>query len=343
MQRVLLTGASGFIGFHLVRRLREENCEIRCLVRKTSRTELLKPFDLEYAYGDLGEADALRKAVDGCDTVFHLAGRVRAQNLAGFLEVNRDGTANLARAAVETTGTAGTPVFVHVSSLAVMGPATLDRPKRETDIPRPISDYGRSKLEGEKALSPFADRMPCSIIRPGIVFGEADKMNLEIFKTVKKLGICPIPGWRDRVYSWIHAADLAELLVRVAKSGERLPADHQGESGPPVGRGIYFATHDEGIPLSEIGREIGRSLGRKRTAALRCPPVAVLAVSTFYETLKRVTNKDQPYDWAKASESMNHWRCSPAKAVEDLAFSPLVPLSERIAQTASWYRDHGWL
>lgn len=334
MKRVLLTGASGFIGFHLVRRLHEEHCEIRCLIRKESRTDLIAPFRPEFYRGNLADSESLHRAVEGCEVVFHLAGRVRARSYEAFLKSNRDGTVHLARAAAHATAP---PVFVYVSSLGAMGPSG-NRVLQETDTPTPVSFYGKSKLAAEQELARFADRLPCSIVRPAIVFGEADRMNLEIFKTIQKTGLNPNPGWCDRIYSWIHAADLAELLVLVAGAGERLPS----ETDAAPGRGIYLAAADDGMKFSEVGRRFGQALGRKRTLALRCPPLAVLSVSSFYEFRKRCTDRDQPYDWDKAAESMHHWRCSPEKAKRQFGFDP-PPFSDRARQTVDWYRENGWL
>jgi len=129
--------------------------------------------------------------MDGCDTIFHVAGLVRARNYQEFEQTNRFGTETIAKVAAECSTP---PVFVYVSSLAAAGHSQPERPRRETDPAEPISRYGKSKLAGENALLSLAERMPCTIVRPGIVFGEADKMNLELFQAVKKLGIIPIPG-----------------------------------------------------------------------------------------------------------------------------------------------------
>ena len=338
MQRVLLTGASGFIGYHLVRRLLEENCVLRCLVRSSSATEQLRPFGVEFCHGDISEPDTLGRAVAGCDTIFHLAGRVRAKNLPQFLETNRDGTRNLARAAAAQPNP---PTFVHVSTLAVMGPSKNGVPKRETDHPQPISHYGISKLEGERILQSFAAEMPCSVIRPGVVFGEWDRMNFELFKAVRNFGFMPNPGWTSRYYSWIHAADLAELAVLTARRGNRLFCGSGDVE--PSDRGIYFASVGNGFNLDEIGREIGRSLGRKRTMTIKTPPVGVWVVASYFELLKRTTGKPQPYDWAKAHESFHNWCGSPEKAEAELSFTPLTTITERFDQTTRWYRENGWL
>lgn len=333
MKKVLITGATGFIGYHLVRRLCQDNVAIRCLVRPTSSRFLLQSFEIEYYVGELYDTESLRRAVDGCDTVFHVAGRVRARNYQEFEQINRFGTETLAKIAA---GCSTTPVFVYVSSLAAAGHSAPGCPRRETDPAEPISRYGKSKLAGEIALLSIAERIPCTIVRPGIVFGEADKMNLELFQTIKKFGIIPIPGFSgDKFYSWIHAADLSDLLVAAAQKGERL------DQNQPTGTGIYFASCDEEQRLSEIGRLIGQSVGRNRVRSHRMP-VALWALSTFYEAKKWLTGKPQPLDWEKMWESLHHWACLSEKAKTQLNFAPK-PLEDRINQTTQWFIEHGWL
>jgi len=333
MKKVLITGGSGFIGYHLVRRLCQENVAVRCLVRQTSSRSLLKPYEVEYCVGELHDTESLRRALKSCDTVFHAAGLVRAKNYREFESVNRFGTENLARVAA---GSATPPVFVYISSLAAAGYSKPDLPKRETDPAVPISPYGKSKGAGESALMSFAGQMPCTIVRPCIVFGEADKMMLELFQTIEKLGICPNPGYRDKFYSWIHADDLSDLLLAAAQKGERIGQDQ------PAGTGIYFASSDKGRKLSEIGRLIGQSLGKEHVRAVRCPPLVLFTLSAFYEMNRWRTGKPQPLDWAKARESLHHWTCSPEKAQTQLNFCPK-PIEERINQTTQWFMENGYL
>ena len=332
MKKVLITGGSGFIGYHLVRRLCQENVAVRCLVRQTSSLTLLQPSNVEFCIGELGDPESLRKAVEGCDTIFHAAALVRARSYQEFDIANRLGTENIAKVAAEC---ASPPVFVYVSSLAAAGHSTPEQPRRESDPALPISNYGRSKLAGETALLSFAKQMPCTIVRPGIVFGEADRMNLELFKVIKKWGICPIPGFRDKLYSWLHAADLSDLLIAAANKGERLGMEQ------PAGNGIYFASGDEGRKLSKIGHLIGQSVGRNRVRTVRLGPINLWSIATFYEVKKRLSGKPQPLDWEKAMESLHHWTCSPEKAKTQLGFSPQ-PLEERFRQTAQWFKENGW-
>jgi nucleoside-diphosphate-sugar epimerase len=334
MKRILITGGNGFIGSHLIRRLQNEGYDIRCLVRTHSVAEQLKRLDVELSYGELSDIESLSRAVENCDTVFHLAGKVRARRKQEFEETNCLGTKNLVNAAAQNSEP---PVFIYVSSLAAAGPSNQKQPRRETDFPYPISAYGKSKLGGEKAVIAHSNQVLCSIVRPAIVFGEKDQMNLEIFKTINNLGICPIPGFQDKVYSWIHAADLSELLIMVAKSGERVTPES------PIGTGIYFAAENNGIQLSKVGHEIGIALGKQRIRTIHCLPFMIFVISTFYELSKHFTEINTPYDWAKAWESLHHWCCSSEKAKRQLGFTPLKSFSERINQTARWYKESHWL
>ncbi|MDR1925162.1 MAG: NAD-dependent epimerase/dehydratase family protein [Planctomycetaceae bacterium] len=337
--RTLVTGGSGFIGYHLVRRLRDLGDDVRCLVRQGSDVGFIDSLSVEFVYGDLRDVSSLERAVKGCDVVYHLAGRVRAISKRDFWVANCDGTKNLLNASIKSDSP---PAFVYVSSIAAAGPSGNNLPKVETDVSLPITDYGLSKLSAERVIADFCDRLPCSIVRPAIVFGGADKMNLELYKTIKKLGICPVPGWRNSTYSWIHATDLVELLILTAKSGERVDANVVDQINP-TGKGLYFAAADEGTKLSDVGKMIGKSLGKRRTLILHCPPLTVLTLSTFYEIKKFLTGKNVPYDWSKATESKNNWCCSTKKAETQLNFKVTTPIETRIHETTNWYTEHKWL
>jgi nucleoside-diphosphate-sugar epimerase len=334
MKQILITGGNGFIGFHLIQRLKNEGCPVRCLVRNHSVADQLKKLNVELCYGELDDLESLTQAVKNCDTIFHLAGKVRAKEKNEFEKTNCLGTQNLVSAAAQNSSP---PIFIYVSSLAAAGPSNQKQPKCETDPPLPISAYGKSKLGGEHAVTQYSAQLPCSIVRPAIVFGEEDRMNLELFKTINNLGICPIPGFQDKIYSWIHVEDLCELLITTAKSGERVTPES------PVGTGIYFAAENNGIRLSNVGHEIGTALGKKQIRPIHCLPLTIFAIATFYELSKWFTPNNSPYDWAKAWESLHHWRCSPEKAKRQLNFTPLKSFSERINQTALWYKEHHWI
>ncbi|HEY5139391.1 MAG TPA: NAD-dependent epimerase/dehydratase family protein, partial [Methylococcales bacterium] len=137
--------------------------------------------------------------------VFHLAGLLKAVRNDDFVRVNAGGVESVAAACDER---AEPPVFVVVSSLAAAGPCAVDRPRAESDLPTPVSAYGRSKLAAELAATKYAARVPISIVRPPIVFGDGDRAVLELFRPIARWGIHIVPGLRQRRFSLIHVTDV---------------------------------------------------------------------------------------------------------------------------------------
>lgn len=336
MKNILVTGASGFIGQHLVKLLCSQGKNVRVLVRKSSNLDSLADHSIERVFGDVCERNSLQNALAGVTSVYHLAGLTRENKLGDFQRVNVEGTENLLQAALEQ---ANPPRFVYVSSLAAGGPGRKNVPKSESDLSCPISAYGKSKLEAEKRLIAASDRISVSIIRPPIVFGEGDWASVELFRVVKKSRLHLVPGWCDPRFSFIHAADLSRFLVLVEEKGERLAPESETD-----GRGIYYVDTGEHVPYSEFGRMIGAALNLPKTKILHCPPIAVLTVGWFGEIGKKILGKTVPFDWNKARESLSGpWICSSEKGRKQLDFAPEKPLQERLNETAKWYLENGWL
>ena len=160
-RRLLLTGGTGFVGVHAARHLLQKGHRLRCLVRPTSDRSRL-PEGIELAEGQLLNFESLQRAAEGCREVVHLGGLTRAGNPRDFHLINRDGTANLVRAARE----GGVERFILCSSQSAAGPSTPQRRRLDRDPPGPVSEYGRSKLEGEEALKTGAGEMWWCILRP---------------------------------------------------------------------------------------------------------------------------------------------------------------------------------
>ncbi|MGL4943659.1 MAG: NAD-dependent epimerase/dehydratase family protein [Thermoguttaceae bacterium] len=341
IQNILVTGASGFIGMHVVRRLVADGHRVRCLIRSSSSTELIRDVQLDFVHGELGDADSLAPAVTGIDTVYHLAGLTHALNESHFITINAGGTENLLRACASQPTP---PRVVVVSSLAAAGPARRGVPLTEHDIPRPISPYGRSKFEMERRATQFADRLKISVVRPPYVVGEADAANAPLFRMIARYGLHPSPGWCDRDFSFVHAADLTDLIVRTAVHGETLTQTSLEQNSPDFGRGIYFASTTT-LSFHEFGRRVGAALGREATRILRVPPVGVWGAAVFGELKKQLTKRlNVSIDLNKGREAMSGpWTCSSTKAETQLGFVPPCPFDERLRQTAAWYREHGEL
>ena len=227
------------------------------------------------------------------------------------------------------------PVLVLVSSIAAAGPSG-EIPKTESDPPMPVSDYGRSKLAGERAAARYARAVPITIVRPCVVFGAGDGGVYEVFKPIARSGIHVVPGRGERRVSLIAVADVVECIVLAAQIGERLAGDDPG-------RGIYFAAAED-LSHVELGGAIAQALGKKRTRIVHLPEWAMRAMGLGGDVVSRIRRRPGWIGRDKISDLLaGSWTCSSAKARRQLGWSPAAPLAERLRETAQWYRDARWL
>lgn len=334
MKRVLVTGATGFIGNHLVHRLHADGCEVRCLVRSIARGERLQQLGTKLVPGDITDPDSLRAAVADVDVVFHLAGLTKALHARQFWQANEEGTSNIAAASAAVTRP---PVLVYVSSLAAAGPCIDGRPRTERDGAAPVSHYGRSKRGGELAAAVYARQLPVTVVRPPIVLGPGDRDGLDLFRTIAIWNLHMVPGRSDALYSVIHAADLAAALVAAANRGRRLnPDDEQA--------GTYFVAADELVTYSELGTMVARSLGKSKFRIVRSPNAGVWTIATVNQLFSQLRRKPHFLAWDKARDATaGGWACSDRALRQDTGFAPARTLQQRLDETVAWYRAEGWL
>ncbi|MBI1902896.1 MAG: SDR family NAD(P)-dependent oxidoreductase [Planctomycetia bacterium] len=354
MSKILVTGATGFIGQHLARALVERGDEVTCLKRKTSRVEALEKLGVRLVEGDVTDAESLRPAVAGADIVFHLAGLTTAFHLAGFLRVNEQGTRNLLEACAARPTP---PVVIHVSSIAAAGPSQGGQPRKEEDTAAPVSSYGRSKRAGEIAARKFADRVPLTIVRPPIIFGPGDRAVLEIFKPISRFGIHLIPGYRRNYLSLLYVADLVSGLLLAADRGQRVRSDRihavpvgsdrihaVAEGDKSENQGYYYLAHDESPSYADLGRWIGRALGRRRTICVPTLMPIVWFTAATSDLWGRMRGRPAVFNVDKAREAAaGSWTCSAERAKRELGWSCAAGLPARLKETADWYRRERWL
>jgi len=338
MTKALVTGASGFIGSHLASVLTRQGYRVMCLVRRTSRTDALEGLPVEFVYGDLRDAASLNAAVAGNDVVFHLAGAVKALRVADLSAANDLGVENVGRACARQSTP---PRLVFVSSLAAAGPSPLDTPRREGDPCSPVSNYGRSKRQGELAAERMAGEAPISIVRPPIVFGEGDVNSLSLFRPIVRFGVHVVPGIAPWRVSLIHVQDLAAALIKIAEGGETLA---ESTNAKEAGQGYYFVADEHRPTYAELGQLIGRAAGMRRVTNVHVPHAAVWIAGAAAEVGGQLRRRANIFNLDKAREgSAGSWTCSSRKLRGQLGFRPEHTLLQRLRQTTSWYLRKGWV
>ncbi|MFZ5470476.1 MAG: NAD-dependent epimerase/dehydratase family protein [Myxococcota bacterium] len=330
---VLVTGASGFVGGNLVKRLVARGHTVTAMVRRTSNRKALEQIPgLRFAIGDLHTGEGLREAVEEIDCVQHVAGVLKARTPEDFHRGNVEGTRFVCQAIAEQKK----PVrLVYCSSLAAAGPTIVGRPRSEVDAPAPVSSYGRSKLGAEMVVRQFADRIPAVILRPPIVYGPGDRDNIPSFLPMAKLGIFVKPSFGPKAYSVVHVEDLCDALIAAGEKGKTLvPTDSTA--------GVYFVSDGKEYSWSEFCDTLARSMGRERSRTIPLPNAATYAVGLASEVIARVRGGVSIMNLDKAREMREQaWTCTNERARSEIAFDPAYTLQSGMAHTIAWYRQEG--
>jgi dihydroflavonol-4-reductase len=327
MPKMLVTGANGFIGSHICETLRSSGFDIRALVRQTSDLTNIKHLDLELVYGDLNDPDSLPAAIEGADAIVNNAGITKALDNTVFERVNVAGTENILKA-VETSG-GDIKRFVQISSTAASGPAPSELPINEDHPPRPLTAYGKSKLESERAALAYREKFPVTVLRPSAVYGPRDREMLSFFKAVN-LRLKPTFGTGECYINFTYVKDLAQAVARA------LTVDS------PSGV-VYFVAEKRSYSYSEAGDIISRALGIKGLD-IHIPTTVLRFAGKVSEKAARWRNKASIFSADKALEiSQKYWLVDTSRIENELDFVSPTSFRDGVAETVQWYRRHGWL
>lgn len=323
---VLITGANGFVGARLVREFLSQNFDVIAGVRKNANLQLLAGLPVSYRYGEVTEPSTLAEMVKGVDYVIHNAGLVKAKHESEFFQVNEVGTRNILEAISRNNPTVRKVVCV--SSLAAAGPSLDGRGVTESDAPRPITAYGRSKLAAEAVALQYADKLPITIIRPPAVYGPGEKEILTIFKTIDR-HVRPMIGNQNRAIQLVHVDDLARGIALASVSDSK--------SGT-----ILFISESRAYSMQELLDTIQSALG---TWAVPIPLPAFLfrLIAMISEGTFKLVGAKPMLTREKASELLAAWKVSTQKAEETIGFSSSIPFDRGAKLTVNWYREMGWL
>lgn len=327
--KVLVTGATGFVGSHVVDELLKRGIQTAYIARATSNHKWLEGKDVELVEGSLNNLESLKKAVRDIDVIIHVAGSTAAKNEKGFRAGNEGATRNLIDAV--RAYRPGLQRFVHISSLAVTGPAKdADHPVMETSQCHPLTAYGRTKLLAEHVITEVMDEIPCTIVRPPAVFGPRDPATLTFFQAVNK-GIAPLIGFDDKQVSLVHVRDLARGIVDAALSENT------------IGK-TYFIGSDIAYTWKQIAAVTAKVTGRKSVRTLKLPHGIVLGIAGVSGFFGKMMSKPPVLDYEKGIDMIQgYWVCSSAEAAKDFGYRQNIPLEEGVLDTVTWYREQGWL
>ncbi len=319
--KALVTGATGFIGSHLTEALLNENFDVYCIVRNSLKLRFLQGLNVKIIQGDCSKKETIEKINWDFDYIFNLSGITKASHPEEFFQSNYIGTKNLVEVVAERN--LSLRRFVHVSSLAAVGPCKDSNPVTENTEPSPVSEYGKSKLLGEKAVKFFEDKIPITIIRPPAVYGPRDSDFLTFFKMIKKGVVLYLT---EGIYSMIYVNDLVKGIITASKSEKAV-----GET--------FFIAESQPYNTHQIVEAISEAIG-KRPVKIKIPQ----RIGNFFIRVFQKFDKKSIINSDKLKELVQPcWVCNTQKAEQLLGFKTKIKLKEGMECTAKWYRMNQWI
>ncbi len=322
-KKILITGASGFLGSHTAEAAHEAGYEVHVLVRETSPRDWLKHYWLNiHTTPSVTECADIAPLIKKMDAVIHNAGATSGASSQAHHEVNVEGTKALVQECIK----AGVKRFVYISSQSAGGPNKGSFPKTENDPDCPITSYGRSKKEAEEMLCSFRDRISVVSLRYPPVYGPRGREMLQVFKMVKG-AFQPILGYKPLYTSMIYVRDAARAAIAAA--------------GATVNSGSFYYVND-GIDYTQdyIYDLISQAI--HHTGIRIKVPFWLVSLAAWWQT--DVLKRRSSFTPEKVKEfRARFWLASPEKAAKELGWKPQMMPSLGFKETVDWYTSHGWL
>lgn len=335
--KILITGASGFIGSYMVERALQEGHEVWAAVRATSSRKYLTDERIRFIELDLGHAERLTGQLadhfgqhGAFDGVIHAAGATKCRHAEDFFRINADGTRLLASTLLATGALRKDGRFVFISSLSAFGPVHEqdDQPISETDFPRPDTAYGCSKLAAEAALKEM-EGLNYVVLRPTGVYGPRERDYFMMAQSIKRHVDFAV-GYKPQYLTFIYVDDLVSAAMLALT---------RGKSGR-----AYFVSDGDTYCSRTFSLLLQKELGVKGVAHIVAPLWVLRAVSWVAERLARLSRSTSTLNSDKYRiMRQRNWRCDIQPAREELGYEPQWPLQRGVKAAVAWYKANHWL
>jgi nucleoside-diphosphate-sugar epimerase len=317
MKKILVTGGTGFIGRALVKRLIKEGYQVRLTTRRNP--EDVKIENAEVIKVSFNDVESLKKAVEGCSGVFHLAALISGCSREEFEKANVKSTENVVSAV--NAQEKKPEFFIYSSSLASGGPSqNPEMPRTEQMKDEPVSNYGRTKLAAETFVKQLDGSIKWTILRPPIVYGKNDAGISKVARWVKRgfmVNMCA----GDVFFNFIYLGDLIEVMITAIKN--------------PATKGqTYFVCENKHYPWMFFIDSIAKSMGKKRPIMLTLSPGKMKMLGKAYQWISKMIGTEPVFNEDKAVEACaGNWIASSKKWEKDTDWKGWTPLVEGLKET----------
>lgn len=335
MAKILITGASGFIGSFLVEKSLNKGYETWAGIRQTSSREYLQDPRIKFVDFNFGNKEKLKKQISEFsekngkfDYIIHNAGITKTLAPQNFDTVNFLYTKNLVEALIETGNVPNK--FLLMSSLSAYGVGDEKNytPFKLSDIPSPNTAYGKSKLKAEQFLKSI-DNFPYMILRPTGVYGPREKDYYLMLKTVKS-GLDVGAGFKPQHLTFIYVKDLVDAAFLALES--------------TLSNKAYFVADGDVYTDKEYTQMVKKVLNKKHVLNIKVPLWFLKAISVLSEELSKITKKPSTLNRDKYKiMRQRNWECDITPLKEELGFLPKYSLYDGLKESVEWYRHHKWL